>query len=268
MLQKGLFTVFVFSIQIGVCFCQKTQTYIVPFFKDPSDAMEIDVKINNLPGRFIFDSGATMVSFDKTFYNSLLQNTRISSSDIRYRTKSRLADGTLADAIVINLKNLSMGNLELYNIDAMVLLVDKAPLLIGQSVLKKFSSFTIDNDKHQLILIRIIPASIFIENVNYVPCSVQVESELEKIKNSLETDDNIEFKSTTIEQNIPTNPNALKKIVHKVTVRYFDLEEASNAIFIQEKLMNMGYAKDDVFVEDMTPRYPEPIKSYIEIWLK
>ena len=268
MLQKGLFTVFIFSLQVGLCFGQKMQTYLVPIFQNSANVIEVDVEINHLPARFIFDPGATMVSFDKTFYNRLLQNNSISGADIKYHTKTRLADGSLADALVVNIRKLRLGSLELNNIDAMVELVADAPALLGQSVIKKFSSFTVDNDNQKLIFTRIIPASVTVQNVNYVPCSQSDVDAIKQIKNTLEADDNIDFTASTVEQRIPTNPNALKRITHKITIRFFDQDEQSDALFIQERIINMGYEKIDVFVEDMTSLYPTPIKSYIEIWLK
>ena len=45
-----------------------------------------------------------------------------------------------------------MGDVKLKNIDASVVKNQKAPLLLGQSVLERFGSITIDNSSAKLII--------------------------------------------------------------------------------------------------------------------
>lgn len=54
----------------------------------------------------------------------------------------RISEGT-----IINIRNVNIGGLELKNVRASVVKNQRAPLLLGQSVLSRLGKIEIDNDK-------------------------------------------------------------------------------------------------------------------------
>jgi predicted aspartyl protease len=60
------------------------------------------------------------------------------------------ANGDVSVGTVINLKNVNFGGLDLNNVRASVVRNQKAPLLLGQSVLGRLGKIEIDNSKHIL----------------------------------------------------------------------------------------------------------------------
>ena len=60
------------------------------------------------------------------------------------------ANGDITVGTVINLKNVNFGGLDLDNVKASVVRNQKAPLLLGQSVLGRLGKIEIDNSKNVL----------------------------------------------------------------------------------------------------------------------
>ena len=60
------------------------------------------------------------------------------------------ADGNVIAGTVVNLRNVNFGGVELNNIQASVVKNQRAPLLLGQSVLKRLGKIEIDNEKRIL----------------------------------------------------------------------------------------------------------------------
>ena len=58
------------------------------------------------------------------------------------------ANGNVSVGTVINLKNVNFGDFTLNNIRASVVQNQKAPLLLGQSVLGRLGKIEIDNSKN------------------------------------------------------------------------------------------------------------------------
>ena len=50
------------------------------------------------------------------------------------------------------MKEVKIGDAVLHNVDASVVKSQKAPLLLGESVLQKFGTFTVDNINSKLII--------------------------------------------------------------------------------------------------------------------
>ncbi len=62
------------------------------------------------------------------------------------------ANGDMSVGTIINLKNVNFGGLDLNNVRASVVRNQKAPLLLGQSVLGRLGKIEIDNSKNVLII--------------------------------------------------------------------------------------------------------------------
>ena len=60
------------------------------------------------------------------------------------------ADGSVSEGTVLNLRNVNFGGLTLDNVQASVVKNQRAPLLLGQSVMQKLGRIEIDNEQRVL----------------------------------------------------------------------------------------------------------------------
>ena len=139
-------------------FCQKNEskkeviTSEIAMKKLPSGVYEIPCKINNLPLHFIFDTGASNITISSIEATFMLKNGYLKTYDILNTQNYLTASGEIRQGTQIKLKKVSIGDFELNDIEASVVHNQKAPLLLGQSILNKFGKIAIDN-KHQKLII-------------------------------------------------------------------------------------------------------------------
>lgn len=113
---------------------------------------EIPCQINSLPLQMIFDTGASDMTISSVEANFMLKNGYLSSRDIKGKSNYLTASGDIHEGTIITLKEVKVGDAVLRNVDASVVKNQKAPLLLGQSVLEKFGTITIDNINSKLII--------------------------------------------------------------------------------------------------------------------
>ena len=106
--------------------------------------------INNLPLHFIFDTGASIISMSDVEATFMLKKGYLSSKDVVGKQHFLTADGSVSEGTVLNLRNVNFGGLNLDNIQASVVKNQRAPLLLGQSVMQKLGRIEIDNERRVL----------------------------------------------------------------------------------------------------------------------
>lgn len=116
----------------------------IPFTKE-GGVTKVQCTINGLPLHFVFDTGAADVTMSMVEANFMLKNDYIKTSDIIGSARYIDANGDISEGTVINLRNVNFGGLELDNVRASVVRNQKAPLLLGQSVLGRLGKIEIDN---------------------------------------------------------------------------------------------------------------------------
>ena len=116
----------------------------VPFTKE-SGVCTVKCQINGLPLHFVFDTGACDVSISLVEANFMMKNGYLSSSDVIGSQRFVDANGDISVGTVINLKSVDFGDFNLKNVRASVVRNQKAPLLLGQSVLSRLGRIEIDN---------------------------------------------------------------------------------------------------------------------------
>lgn len=124
-----------------------------------SVAMKVDggvyvvpVLINNaITLDFVVDSGASDVSIPADVVMTLSRTGTIGPSDFVGQQTHVLADGSEVPSDVFILRSLKVGNHVVQNVKAS-LASPKATLLLGQSFLQQFHSWSIDNARHALVL--------------------------------------------------------------------------------------------------------------------
>lgn len=121
----------------------------VPFTQE-GGVYKVKCVINGLPLHFIFDTGASAVSMSDIEALFMLKNDYLKAQDIIGTENYITADGTISEGTVVNLRNVEFGGLKLTNVKASIVRNQKAPLLLGQSVLKRLGKIEIDYAKKVL----------------------------------------------------------------------------------------------------------------------
>ena len=123
----------------------------IPFTPDAGCVL-VKCSINELPLSFVFDTGASVVSISQLEASFMLKNGFLSKEDIVGTDRYIDANGDVSEGTVINLKNVEFGGVKLNNVKASVVRNQKAPLLLGQSVMNRLGKIEIDNQNKKLVI--------------------------------------------------------------------------------------------------------------------
>jgi hypothetical protein len=130
---------------------------------NPSDRLEValsseggvltvPVEINGaITLDFVIDSGAADVNVPADVVSTLIRTRTIRPSDFIGQQTYVLADGTEAPSPVFIIRSLKVGGHVVQNVKCSIG-SPKSSLLLGQSFLQNFRSWSIDNTKHALVL--------------------------------------------------------------------------------------------------------------------
>jgi aspartyl protease family protein len=111
---------------------------------------QIPVTINGTEMYFIFDTGAGMISISSVEATFLYKQGRLKDEDFVGKADFLDANGNISEDAIIILKEVTLGNRTIRNIQASVVGNAKAPLLFGQSALEKFGKISIDYNKGEI----------------------------------------------------------------------------------------------------------------------
>lgn len=140
-----------FSTDSDSTFPQVSERVEIPFTPDGGCA-SVKCTINELPLNFIFDTGASIVSLSQVEANFMLKNGYLKRDDFVGSGRFVDANGDVTEGAIVNLRDVDFGGLKLNNVRASVVRNQKAPLLLGQSVLGRLGSIEIDNPGKKLII--------------------------------------------------------------------------------------------------------------------
>jgi predicted aspartyl protease len=137
----------------------ESQTQKTPEASEVSVAMEaqagtfvVPVQINGaLTLSFTVDSGAAEVSIPADVVLTLTRTGTLTADDFLGEQTYQLADGSTVPSQTFVFRSLKVGDKILQNVTGSVAPV-KGSLLLGQSFLSRFKSWSIDNQRHVLIL--------------------------------------------------------------------------------------------------------------------
>jgi clan AA aspartic protease (TIGR02281 family) len=112
----------------------------------------VPVLINNaITLDFVLDSGASDVSIPSDVFSTLIRAGTITKEDIIGSDTYTLADGSQKKSITFRIRFLKIGPTVLQNVKGSVA-EDSGPLLLGMRFLSRFKSWSVDNERHMLIL--------------------------------------------------------------------------------------------------------------------
>ena len=113
----------------------------------------IPCKVNGLDLELIFDTGASYVSISLTEAASMLDNGKLTKSDIIGTSNYQNANGDVTEGIVINIKEIEIAGLKMTNIKASVVKNLDAPLLLGQTAISKLGKIQLDLNNNTLTIL-------------------------------------------------------------------------------------------------------------------
>ena len=111
---------------------------------------KIPVEINGSDMNFIFDTGASDITISNVEAMYLYKQGKLSTEDILGSQQYQIADGSIAEGTIINLRTVKLGNRTLKNVKASIVHNNEAPLLLGQSALAQFGKVSIDYKKNEI----------------------------------------------------------------------------------------------------------------------
>lgn len=136
-----------------------------PIHKNESQDIENEIKLISVGGVYeipvilndvlkinvILDSGAADVSISPDVALTLIRTGTIKKSDWLTGKVYRFADGTQSKSERFDLRSITIGNKTFKNVTCSIAERIEAPMLLGQSVLKKIGRYTIDYKKEIII---------------------------------------------------------------------------------------------------------------------
>jgi len=126
-------------------------TSVTMMKKSEAGTYVVPVLINNaITLDFVVDSGASDVSIPADVVTTLMRTGTLKQSDFLDQKTYRLADGSTVPSQTFRIRSLKVGNKVIENVNGSVASV-KGTLLLGQSFLSRFKSWSIDNNKHALV---------------------------------------------------------------------------------------------------------------------
>lgn len=111
---------------------------------------EVPVEINGSKMFFIFDTGASDIIISLTEAIFLYKQGTLTDDDFIGAQQYQIADGSISEGTIINLKTVKIGNRTLTNVQASIVHNMSAPLLFGQSALAQFGKVTIDYNRSEI----------------------------------------------------------------------------------------------------------------------
>lgn len=119
---------------------------------DNLGTFEVPAAINGvITLQFVIDSGASDITIPGDVLRTLERAGTVTGADFVGSEQYGLADGSIATEQLVKLRSIKVGQTEIDDIVASIAPGDGS-LLLGQGFLKHFASWSIDNDRHVLIL--------------------------------------------------------------------------------------------------------------------
>lgn len=126
-------------------------------FTEKGGIKTIPVKLNGLEVEMVYDSGCSGMQLSSLEIASLYKNGKFTEGDVRGAALSQIADGSVVQNVVINIREVEIGGSNgfvLKNVEATMAENPEAPVMIGNSVFDKVASVEIDNIRKCIVFKR------------------------------------------------------------------------------------------------------------------
>lgn len=131
-------------------YAQSGEEIVVPF-RNENGVKYVSVKVNGVGFEMIFDTGCSGALISVAEANYLYQKGKLTQDDILGTAQSQIADGSVVENMVVNLKEVVINDQILCpNVKATVSSNINAPLLLGNEILDRLATIKIDNENETL----------------------------------------------------------------------------------------------------------------------
>lgn len=121
-------------------------------FRNENGVKYVQVKVNGVSFEMIFDTGCSGALISVAEANYLYNKGRLTEDDIVGTSKSQIADGSVVENMVVNLREVVINDqIVCPNVLATVSSNVNAPLLLGNEILDRTATIKIDNENQALI---------------------------------------------------------------------------------------------------------------------
>ncbi|MBE6311247.1 MAG: hypothetical protein E7080_09385 [Bacteroidales bacterium] len=139
------------SMDLDVNYYSSGDVVSVPF-REEGGIKFVNVSVNGVGLEMIFDTGcsSTLISLAEAEY--LAKKGLLTKEDYLGNVQSYIADGSVSENMKFNLKEVVIdGKILCRDVVATVSANNNAPLLLGNEVLNRTASYTIDNENKSII---------------------------------------------------------------------------------------------------------------------
>lgn len=119
--------------------------------REEGGVYHVPCKINGIEMEFVFDTGASDVTISLTEAMFLYKQNKLTDDDVIGSEYYQIADGSISEGTVVNLKSVTIGDRTIRNVQASIVHNMEAPLLLGQSALSEFGRISIDYKRKEII---------------------------------------------------------------------------------------------------------------------
>lgn len=132
---------------ILVTFLQSVESQVRIKMQNDGGVYTTPCIVNGLKLRFIFDTGASNVSLSLSEAIFMLKNGYLEEKDIHGSSYTQIANGDIIENTTVNLREIEIGGIKIYNVEAVIIHELSAPLLLGQSAIQKLGIIQIDDNQ-------------------------------------------------------------------------------------------------------------------------
>jgi clan AA aspartic protease (TIGR02281 family) len=124
----------------------------IPLMDDLGKGYKVKLTLGGITRYYLLDTGASHLIINKDMERELLLDGKLSRSDYQADAEYIMANGERFRAHKVKVNNVQIGDFTLKNVEVAV--VDNGGMLLGNSILNKFSKWEIDKSSMRLILYR------------------------------------------------------------------------------------------------------------------
>lgn len=129
-------------IQLAFPLYALSQTINITMEKD-GGVYKVPCEVNGAKMKFVFDTGATMVTLSSSMAEYLYENDYLNDDDLKGMQDFVDANGKTTKHMVFNIRDLCISGLHIKNVNASVNPNQKSPLLLGLSAIQKLGKVSI-----------------------------------------------------------------------------------------------------------------------------
>lgn len=135
------------KILIYIIFVGKLYSQEIIQMEKINNIYQIPCKVNGIPMKLIFDTGASNVSISITEAKFLIKQGLIATEDFLGNVNYQMANGGIVQGEKFIIRSIKIGNKEISNVEATIMYNQDAPLLLGQSAISKLGKYSIKDNE-------------------------------------------------------------------------------------------------------------------------